>query len=952
MHSVQLRRAALSALAKTYVPEWRFSAEQPDAGSVVACLIDDMFCESEKRLSQAVHMHKIQYLNLFDRLKEEPVESAKCYVRFVQTTGTDQPVHVPKGTRLIAQDAQSGRQLIFETSYGITTTNAQPVFAIATDKASDHIACLMDARQLGSSDKPFVAFDLSGTSEACHRLLLGFDGAFDAMQGVTLGLQIETPDPGGKEAAMRLLASGAVRFSMLEPQGEQAFASVERRGELLWLSLPGYTPQRVTLADKERYVLCLRSSEPMDLKLSSAELVFGEQNCPADEVVCAGVSRSVGRFSPFGEPMEIYAECAMECRSVFARRGADAQMSFLLDFIPISQALPEPQNELDLKIIMKRPVEPPRLEPVEVRANEVLFEYRSDVGWKRLLDDEHTSLLFNGSAQGRITVRFVLPRDMAEEDGQPRLRLRLLRADNLYRLPCVQLCPVITELSFSYRYENRRLLPDYACTENNFETADVTDSIRRQRAFELFYNQEDSSTAMYLGFDQNPQGMPLSLYFEVENDEDVPLHYRIEYLTERGFELLRAVDNTGGLLYSGTLLLPVAPDAVAQTLFDRHAWWLRLVLQEPLPPVPPMVRRILTNMARVENLRSRTEEFFITDTDAPQHFSLGEKNLIAAEVYVNEEDGDSENEENWVRWQRRTGFEQRGRYCDIDLPAGTVRFAKNAFSPFPLKPRAAAVRVVYQSYQGSAANVEADTITTLSESIRYISGATNPMPAYGGYDGYNEQTSALAISNLLRTRGRAVTAQDYFDIISQASFGVRRIKCVSGVNRRGEKDPSAVTVALLIEEFEKGGHIFSAVRDAVRKKLLETSGILPLGRTLYLSQPHFVRVSARVWLVGESGQDPYELQRRTLENIRTYIDPLTGGFEASGWEIGRLPTVRQLMAYLKLRQPGLTISRIVMAAKAGGAEYALDDEIYRHIRNPFVMAVNGEHTVYIDLSGR
>jgi hypothetical protein len=130
-------------------------------------------------------------------------------------------------------------------------------------------------------------------------------------------------------------------------------------------------------------------------------------------------------------------------------------------------------------------------------------------------------------------------------------------------------------------------------------------------------------------------------------------------------------------------------------------------------------------------------------------------------VYVNEEHNDPSREENWVEWNRRTGLEQQGRYYDIDLASGTVRFDKNAFASFPLKPRAAAVRVVYQSYQGSAANVPADAITKLDESIRFISGVTNPLPAYGGYDGYNEKTSAFVISNLLRTRGRAVTGQDY-----------------------------------------------------------------------------------------------------------------------------------------------------------------------------------------------
>ncbi|MEG1778351.1 MAG: hypothetical protein RR209_05165, partial [Angelakisella sp.] len=102
------QRNQLKALARNYVPEWRFSEENPDVGSVTAILIDDMLAQSEARLSQVLHKHKIQYLNLFDHLKEEPIESSKSYARFSAVSGMDDPVPVPRGTRLIAEDEATG----------------------------------------------------------------------------------------------------------------------------------------------------------------------------------------------------------------------------------------------------------------------------------------------------------------------------------------------------------------------------------------------------------------------------------------------------------------------------------------------------------------------------------------------------------------------------------------------------------------------------------------------------------------------------------------------------------------------------------------------------------------------------------------------------------------------------------------------------------------------------
>ncbi|MEG2074238.1 MAG: hypothetical protein RRY54_05695, partial [Angelakisella sp.] len=273
-----------------------------------------------------------------------------------------------------------------------------------------------------------------------------------------------------------------------------------------------------------------------------------------------------------------------------------------------------------------------------------------------------------------------------------------------------------------------------------------------------------------------------------------------------------------------------------------------------------------------------------------------------------------------------------------------------AFAAYPIKEGAAAVRVSYQSYQGSTANVPAGAISAMAESLPYIASVTNPMAAYGGYDGYSEQTGADMISNLLRTRERAVTGQDYFDIIAQVSYGVRRIKCVSGVNSMGQPDDDVITVALLIDEYDKGSHIFSSVKDAVHRKLLESGSIVPLGKTLVLSQPNFVRFSARIWLDCASLDGAYDLQQQTEQDVRNFLDPLCGGFDQNGWEIGVLPTVKQLLAYLKMKRPNLTVSRIAMSAQTRGQEFAVDDALPTHIGNPFAIAVSGVHTVYVQLA--
>ena len=85
----------------------------------------------------------------------------------------------------------------------------------------------------------------------------------------------------------------------------------------------------------------------------------------------------------------------------------------------------------------------------------------------------------------------------------------------------------------------------------------------------LFFARERRGACLYLGFDERPQGSPLSLYFEVENNEDLPLDYSVEYLSPTGFVPVRVQDGTEGLRCSGAMLALVPSDADHAALYGN-----------------------------------------------------------------------------------------------------------------------------------------------------------------------------------------------------------------------------------------------------------------------------------------------------------------------------------------------------------------------------------------------
>ena len=207
------------------------------------------------------------------------------------------------------------------------------------------------------------------------------------------------------------------------------------------------------------------------------------------------------------------------------------------------------------------------------------------------------------------------------------------------------------------------------------------------------------------------------------------------------------------------------------------------------------------------------------------------------------------------------------------------------------------------------------------------------------------------VTGLLRTRNRAVTNRDFYDIISQTAYGIKKIRCCNHVDALGRKKNDSVTIAVLIEEYKKGSHVFSEVKKQIRERLLKDSTLYPMGRELTLIQPHFIKLNVRVWIEKETMEQAYDLQMKAKEMINRFIDPLQGGQGLQGWEIGEFPRANQIIAYLRTGISGCNLSKILMTAEIDGKEVPVTEGFYERIQDPFIMAVNGEHKVYIEVSG-
>lgn len=72
----------LKKLMNSYVPEFAYEPGASDPGSVLTDLCAEMIGTCEERYSRVLSKHRIQYLNLFDPLIQEPVSASRGYVQF------------------------------------------------------------------------------------------------------------------------------------------------------------------------------------------------------------------------------------------------------------------------------------------------------------------------------------------------------------------------------------------------------------------------------------------------------------------------------------------------------------------------------------------------------------------------------------------------------------------------------------------------------------------------------------------------------------------------------------------------------------------------------------------------------------------------------------------------------------------------------------------------------
>jgi len=496
-----------------------------------------------------------------------------------------------------------------------------------------------------------------------------------------------------------------------------------------------------------------------------------------------------------------------------------------------------------------------------------------------------------------------------------------------------------------------------------------------------FASPPEAGDALYLGFEA-----PLSrLLVEVEveasqargvgvDPTDPPLRWEVSGKGDEWIPATVLEDGTGGFNFgSGTVSLELPSESGLTAVAGHRMHWLRCRLAEVgregrsvdasyshPPEIAAITAAPVGALVRASHSSRVIDELLGESDGTPsQSFRLRHHPVLVPEVgetlEVREPGG-----EDWVPWEMRDSFVGSGPgdlHFVLDRGAGEVQLGPAIRQPDGrwgqhgvVPPKGAQLRfTAYRHGGGRRGNVAPGAVTVLKSAIPGVASVTNPRPALGGVDPEGLDSARRRAAMEIRTRYRAVTAEDFEFLAGESSRRVARAKCLAPA------DGGPVRLHLLAKADPPDRQLALAELIPDEELLEEVTAYLDerrlIGTNLELVPVPLRGVSVVVDVQAEPLADPERIERDISYALYAYLNPLIGGSAAGpsgGWAFGRMLNQGELFG-LVYAVPGVRFVRVLriyetdlatgeQAAKAAGSNLPIE---------PHELIASGTHTIRV-----
>jgi predicted phage baseplate assembly protein len=366
-------------------------------------------------------------------------------------------------------------------------------------------------------------------------------------------------------------------------------------------------------------------------------------------------------------------------------------------------------------------------------------------------------------------------------------------------------------------------------------------------------------------------------------------------------------DETGGLNRDGGVVVLVPPTHEACVIDGERAGWLRARLvevqdDEPTYTSSPIIHDLVASTVggTIDAIHAEIiedEELGVTEGVPGQRFQVSRTPVLAGVGAPALELG---TDDGWQTWTQVAHFAESGPndlHFVLDHFLGEVQFGPAVREPNgslrqygAVPPKGCLVLLrKYTTGGGLDGNVARGAIQTLKSSIPFVAGVENTEPAHGGVEAETIDQAKARGPILLRTRSRAVTAEDYEEITREAAPELARVKCVTA----GEDGVEAGSVRVLVVPScpSVGGRIDLADLVPAPSTLQHVTDRLDevrlIGARVVVQPPLYLGLTAVARLIARPRVSVERVREDALTALYSFINPISGGPDGNGWPFGR-----------------------------------------------------------------
>jgi hypothetical protein len=392
-------------------------------------------------------------------------------------------------------------------------------------------------------------------------------------------------------------------------------------------------------------------------------------------------------------------------------------------------------------------------------------------------------------------------------------------------------------------------------------------------------------------------------------------------------------DETGALTQDGHIVF-MGPGSRCQRaqlgLAAGEFYWLRARLLKSAYQMAPCLQTLLTNTVRAVQAVTVSTEILGSSNGLPlQQFILANTPIVVRtpSISVTEPLDPSDRPQAsaarpyltagrnvtipikslWLQvdegnglqtWQEVSDFYASGsqdRHYTLNRTTGQVTFGDGLHGRIPrmMQQSNSIVAREYMYGGGSQGNVGPNTITAIQDTLPGVDSVTNLRAAFGGTDEETLEEAKQRVPRELKSKGRAVTAEDFeFIAVQTPGAMIRRSKALPLAHPRfpGQTLPGLVTL-IVVPERDPASNAENSPPPMPTPATLElVCAHLDKHRLLtaevYIVPPTYHDVRIDTTLVATSTANLAVVRQNVITSLRSYFDPLTGGDDGQGWPFG------------------------------------------------------------------